>query len=248
MPTAMTQVLSRIAVILVALCAIVVAISGPGYRMGGWPLPVAFGMLRWGGWIAIGITVIAVVLALVAAFARPGGSRDGLAEAVVAIVIGALTMVGPMTLMSRGKQVPPIHDISTDTDNPPQFVAVLPLRAGAANPATYGGPDIAAQQKKAFPQIAPLEIPIPPERAFERALGAARDSGWTIVSADAPSGRIEATATTPFFGFKDDVVVRVGATGNGSRIDVRSLSRIGRSDLGQNARRVEGYLAKVKAG
>jgi uncharacterized protein (DUF1499 family) len=244
----MIRLLSRIALVLVIVCAIAVAISGPGYRMNWWPLPVAFGTLRWATWIVIGLTVIAIVLAGVAAFARPGGSRRGLAEAAVAIVIGAVTMVGPLTLMQQGKQVPPIHDITTDTDNPPQFVTVLPLRADARNPVAYGGPEIAAQQKKAFPQVAPLQLSVPVDKAYERALAIAREAGWTIVSADAASRRIEATATTPFFGFKDDVVIVVTASGAGSRIDMRSLSRIGRSDLGANARRVESYLAKVGAG
>jgi uncharacterized protein (DUF1499 family) len=244
----MTRALSRIALTVAILCAIVLALSGPGYRLGWWELGVAFGMLRWTAWVAIGATVVGVILAFIAGVFRPGGSRAGLVEAIAAMVIGAATMTGPLMLMSRGKSVPPIHDISTDTDDPPQFVSVLPLRAGAANPATYGGPEIAAQQKKAFPRIVPLELTDPPPRAYERALAAARDMGWTIVSADSGAGRIEATATTPFFGFKDDVVVRVAPSPRGSRIDVRSLSRIGGSDLGTNARRVESYLDKINAG
>ena len=92
-------------------------------------------------------------------------------------------MAGPLTLMVRSKQAPPIHDISTDTDNPPQFVAVLPLRAGAANPASYGGSEIATQQHKAFPQIGPLTLSVAPEQAFARALAVARGMGWTIAGA-----------------------------------------------------------------
>ena len=242
----MIQPLARIALFLAALCALAVALSGPAYRMGGIALPVAFTTMRWAAWCAIGIVVIAVVLALIAAIAKPNGSRSGLAEAVVAMLIGIVTTAGPMILTARGKQVPPIHDITTDTDNPPQFVSVLPLRANARNPATYGGAEIAAQQKKAYPAVAPLEVAAPPAQAYERALAAARDMGWTIVSADASANRIEATATTPFFGFKDDVVVRITPTAKGSRIDVRSVSRIGRGDLGTNARRIEDYLAQLR--
>jgi uncharacterized protein (DUF1499 family) len=242
----MIRILSRFALFVVAACAVAVAISGPGYRMGWWPLPIAFGTLRWGGWVAIGVTIFAAVLAVIAGIGRPDGSRAGMTEAIVAIVFGAVVMAGPLVLTSRGKAVPPIHDISTDTNDPPQFVAVLPLRAGAANPAAYGGPEIAAQQKKAYPDIVPLELALPAPRAYERALAAARDMGWIIVSAESAEGRIEATATTPFFGFRDDVVVRVAPTAKGSRIDVRSVSRIGRSDLGANARRVETYLDKLK--
>jgi uncharacterized protein (DUF1499 family) len=244
----MIQPLARIALLLVALCALAVGLSGPAYRMGWIALPAAFSTMRWGAWIAIGIAVIALVLALVAAIAKPNGSRRGLTEAVVALLIGIVTMIGPLTLQSRGKQVPPIHDISTDTDDPPLFVSVLPLRADSKNSATYGGAELAAQQRTAYPGVAPLELAAQPAQAYERALVAARDMGWTIVSADASERRIEATATTPFFGFKDDVVIRIRSAAKGSRIDVRSLSRIGSSDLGANARRIESYLAKLREG
>ena len=72
--------------------------------------------------------------------------------------------------------------------------------------------------------------------------------GWEIVASDPAQGRIEATATTFWFGFKDDIVVRLAAEGTGSRVDVRSLSRIGSSDVGANAQRIRAYLEKVKAG
>jgi uncharacterized protein (DUF1499 family) len=242
----MIQLVARIALFAVVLCALAAGISGPGYRMGWFQLPTAFGTMLWAGWTAIGISIVALALALVAAFAKPGGSRRGRTEAALAVLIGVATMSGPLLLMSRGKEVPPKHDNTTDTDNPPQFVAVLPLRADAKNPVAYGGPEIAAQQKKAYPTVVPLELPVPPAQVHARAFAAARDMGWTIVSSDPASNRIEATATTPFFGFKDDVVIRVTPSASGSRIDMRSLSRIGGSDLGTNARRVEAYLAKLR--
>jgi uncharacterized protein (DUF1499 family) len=228
--------------LLAVLSAIVVGVSGPGYRMGWWPLPVAFPMFRWTVYAAIAATLLGVVGAVLT---RPGGTRRGFGYALAAMVIGLATIAGPLTLLWRSKQVPPIHDISTDTDNPPQFVAVLPLRATAANPAAYGGAELAAQQKKAFPQIAPLALPLPGKQAFARALAAARGMGWTIVDTEPAEGRIEATDTTPFFGFKDDVVIRVTAAPPGSRVDVRSVSRIGRSDLGANARRIESFLKRL---
>jgi uncharacterized protein (DUF1499 family) len=233
---------ARYGLLLAVLCAIVVAVSGPGYRMGWWPLPVAIGMFRWTAYVAIAATLIGAVGAVLT---RPGGTRRGFGYALAAMIIGLITMAGPLTMMARAKQVPPIHDISTDTDNPPQFVAVLPLRAGAANPVAYGGPEVAAQQKKGFPQIAPLALALPPEQAFARALAVAQGMGWAIAGTSPAEGRIEATDTTPFFGFGDDVVIRVSAAPPGSRIDVRSLSRIGRSDIGTNARRVETFLKKL---
>jgi uncharacterized protein (DUF1499 family) len=238
----MITLLARLALGVAVLCAVVVAVSGPGYRFGWWPLPVAFGMLRWGGWVAIGCAVIAAIIAVLT---RPGQNRRGFPQALIAMAIGIVTMIGPLTLMSRGKQVPPIHDITTDTANPPPFVAILPLRAGVPNTATYGGAAIAEQQKKAYPEIVTLEVPAAADKTFAKALQIARDRGWTIVAADPAEGRIEATATTPFFGFKDDVVIRVAANGERSRVDMRSLSRIGRSDLGANARRVKDFLERL---
>lgn len=144
------------------------------------------------------------------------------------------------------RHVPPIHDISTDTDNPPAFVAIVPLRKSASNTTAYGGPKIAAQQHAAYPDIVPLELSIPPDRAFKIALETARDSGWQIVAANASQGRIEATDATFFFGFKDDIVIRISAMQGGSRVDVRSLSRVGRSDIGTNAKRIRKYLKKIR--
>lgn len=138
-----------------------------------------------------------------------------------------------------------IHDITTDTENPPVFVSILALRKDAPNSATYGGPEIAAQQHAAYPDIRPLVSDLPPERAFERSRSVARQMGWDIVDENPAEGRIEATATTRWFGFKDDVVVRIApAAGDGSRVDIRSVSRVGRSDVGTNARRIRTFLKK----
>jgi uncharacterized protein (DUF1499 family) len=118
-------------------------------------------------------------------------------------------------------------------------------RQGASNAIEYGGPEIAAQQHQAYPDVRPVTLSDPPARAFERALAAARAQGWEIVAALPAEGRIEATDTTRFFGFKDDIVIRVKAEGAGSRVDVRSLSRVGKSDVGKNASRIRAYLSAL---
>ena len=238
----MISPIARFALLLAVLSAIVVAISGPGYRMGWWPLSVAFNVFVWPAYAAMAATLIGAVVAVLT---RPGSTRRGFGYALAAMVIGLATVAGPLAFMWRAKQAPSIHDISTDTDNPPQFVAVLPLRAGARNPVAYGGPEVAAKQKKAYPQVVPLPLALPPDQAFARALAVAQGMGWQIAGTSPAEGRIEATDTTPFFGFKDDVVIRVTAAPPGSRIDVRSLSRIGGSDIGTNARRIENYLKKL---
>jgi uncharacterized protein (DUF1499 family) len=143
------------------------------------------------------------------------------------------------------QQVPPIHDITTDTEDPPRFAAVLPLRKNATNPVDYGGPEIAAQQHTAYPDIQPLTLPIPRHQAFVQALQTAEAMGWAIVATNPGEGQIEATDTTFWFGFKDDIVVRVQARGDGSRVDVRSVSRVGKSDVGTNAQRIRAYSRRL---
>ena len=144
---------------------------------------------------------------------------------------------------------PPIHDITTDTANPPSFVAILPLRAGAANPPEYGGREVADQQRRAYPDIAPLVLHVSATEAFDRVNAVVRDLGWELVASDRASGRIEATDTTLWFGFKDDVVVRIteDSSAQDSRIDVRSKSRVGVGDVGTNARRVRELLARLRS-
>jgi uncharacterized protein (DUF1499 family) len=142
----------------------------------------------------------------------------------------------------------PIHDITTDTEDPPPFVALYALRQTTFNGPGYGGEKIARIQKAAYPDIQPLDLADDPARAFERALHAARGMGWRIVAAVPEEGRIEATATTPLLRFKDDVVIRVRSRGAGSRIDARSKSRLGKSDLGANAKRIRAYFRALSAG
>jgi uncharacterized protein (DUF1499 family) len=124
-------------------------------------------------------------------------------------------------------------------------VAVLPLRASAPNPTTYGGTKIAGLQRRAYPDLGPAILNTPPPHAFEQALATVRAMGWDLVAADQKAGRIEATDTTFWFGFKDDVVIRVRPSEGGSRIDVRSLSRVGGGDVGTNANRIRAYLRKL---
>ncbi|PYM57967.1 MAG: DUF1499 domain-containing protein [Candidatus Rokuibacteriota bacterium] len=163
----------------------------------------------------------------------------------IAIAAGVVVVIGLLVFkMASG---PRIHDITTDTEDPPQFVALLAARQASSNGAVYGGPAVAAEQKKGYPDIIPLLLPDPPERAFARIEAAARGLGWRIVAAVPAEGRLEATATTPLLRFKDDVVVRVVPALNGSQVDVRSVSRFGRGDMGANAKRVRAFLAALAA-
>ena len=102
------------------------------------------------------------------------------------------------------------------------------------------------QQRAAYPDLQPLTLAERPDAAFQRALNAARELGWEIVAAVPNEGRIEATDTTMWFGFKDDIVVRITPINGSSRIDVRSVSRLGQGDLGKNAGRIRAYLRRLQ--
>ncbi|MGE5299769.1 MAG: DUF1499 domain-containing protein, partial [Acidobacteriota bacterium] len=160
-------------------------------------------------------------------------------------IAGALVFIA-WHWMQLASGLPPIHDITTDTESPPKFVAILPLRKKASNPPDYGGPAIAAQQHKAYPDIKPLILGVPPGEAFDKAIAVARKMGWNIVDANKAAGRIEAVATTFWFGFKDDIAIRVEKSGAGSRVDIRSVSRVGVSDIGTNAVRIRKFLAEMR--
>jgi uncharacterized protein (DUF1499 family) len=228
---------------LAVLSVLAVMMAGFGSRWGWWDFRTGFTILKWGGYGGLAALVLSLVGAVLA---RPGRMLKGFMPAVAGVLIG-LSLIGVLlNWMSTAKRVPPIHDITTDTQKPPVFVAILPLRAHAANSPEYGGPEIAAQQRKGYPYLGPLLLPDLPNKAFDRALSAARGMNWEIVATDPAAGRIEATDTTFWFGFKDDIVVRITPAGNGSRIDVRSVSRVGKSDVGTNAKRIEKYLTKVK--
>lgn len=161
---------------------------------------------------------------------------------------------------------PPIHDITTDTANPPAFVAVVPLREAtkALNPPGYecpppptdgsrgrpcgSGATAAAAQAKAYPDIQPVLLAAEPAKAFDKALAAAKAQGWEIVAGVPEEGRIEATATTFWFGFKDDIVIRIAAAETGqTRLDIRSKSRVGLGDVGANAKRIRAWTSAVKS-
>ena len=171
-----------------------------------------------------------------------GGSSPLYAWLGVAAGVGAILNI-VMVMGSAGG--PPIHDITTDTENPPAFVAVAKLRGPKDNPVEYSGPEAAAQQKAAYADIKTIELNDPRSFVFTTALGVAEDMGWEIVAAEPEAGRIEATATTPFVGFKDDVVIRVQSRSATTLVDVRSKSRIGMGDMGVNAKRVREFRDRL---
>lgn len=232
--------------VLAAVSALMLVAAPLGYRLGIMPLRLALlTVFVWGAYVgcaAAGVSLIGLVMTSL----RPQDTRRGIALAVISLLAGGV-LFGMAGRFRLGPPKPSIHDITTDTQDPPQYVAVLPLRANAPNKTVYGGERVAALQRKAYPDLQPLMLNVPPQQAFDRALATVREMRWDLVAADAVAGRIEATDTTFWMGFKDDVIVRVRPTDQGSRIDVRSLSRVGGGDVGTNAKRIRAYLKALMA-
>ena len=243
--TALWVLYAVLAIAVLALLAVL--LPGPLYRIGIFSLGGAFRSITYGAYGGLAAAALAVVVVLpLMSIARSGARR--FIGPVLAIVLGAIAWGVPYTLLKKAESVPPIHDITTDTRNPPQFLPdVLALRAAAhaTNSTVYGGPKIAVLQKKAYPDIRPMLFKLPAREVFADALRAVKAMGWKLDSEHPGMGIIEASSTTFWFGFTDDVVIRIEPQPEGSRLDIRSESRIGESDLGRNAARILRFRAML---
>jgi uncharacterized protein (DUF1499 family) len=244
--------------LLVALASLAALAAGAyGYREQMFDVRTALLMVNqyaaYAGAVAAALGLIAIGATL------PGGNRRGFVTALLALIIGGASAGYIGYLYWKVETLPFIHDITTDLDNPPQFVAVaaLPDRANAPNPPDYDGPEAALQQRygmarglPGYTGLEPLVVNAPADQVFDRALALIEQRGWEVVEADSESGRIEATDTSTFYRFKDDIVIRLTPSGAGTqvgtRVDMRSKSRIGRSDLGVNAARISEFLGALK--
>ncbi|MBV8091252.1 MAG: DUF1499 domain-containing protein [Alphaproteobacteria bacterium] len=235
-----------LAFVLVVVSAGLLAVGPIGWRVGWWHFRVAFTMLMpWAFYSGVAAAAVAFLILL---FGRSRLEGRRVAIALLAFVAGGLVAYMPWHYDRLRQTLPPIHDITTDPTNPPAFSAVVPLREAAGpDRVNYEGDKVAAQQRQAYPDIVPLMLTLPPTTAFNRALDAAKAMGWTIVAADDAGGRIEASDRSRWFGFTDDIVIRVTPAGSGSRVDLRSSSRVGRSDFGVNAARIGRYLQALRA-
>ena len=230
-----------------------IALAAPvGVWLGLWEFGTGFQLLFnvanvWGVRVALAAAIVGVALIVLA---RVLGTGNGLKLGALAFAGALIAWVGYAVPESYrpAEDVPAIHDISTDTEDPPRFVAVLPLRADAANTTEYGGspnmtPErVAELTRQAYPDLTTAMLPLPPEEAFERALAAVETLGWDLVAAAPEEGRVEATDTTFWFRFKDDIVIRIRAADGGSEVDARSVSRVGLGDAGTNAARLRRFF------
>jgi uncharacterized protein (DUF1499 family) len=236
--------LARIAFLLACVGALIVGLSGPLHRYLGVDADAAISVFRYGFYVAA--AGIALGLATIVP-TRPGDRRRGFVASVLALVIGVAAAWAPTTWLLRAREAPRINDVTTDTANPPPLVVTLQFRQNAPNPPAYGGESVANLQKAGYPDIQPIVLKVPPAEAFKKVDQVAMAMGWDVVARAPTEGRLEAIDTAKWFGFQDDIVVRIKANGGGSRIDIRSKSRVGNSDLGANAQRIREFTQRLKA-
>ena len=234
MPDTLARSLGFLSILLGVASIALLAVSVWGFRAGGWPWPRAYDLAGWGAWTA-GAGVVVALAGLAAWFRR----RKGGASAVLMGLILSLPVAG----LGAGFEIaartpPPINDISTDTKDPPVFWFT-------ATPSDYPAQN-AGPQRAAYPDVRPLDLPLPGDEAFAAAIALVEERGWEVLSADPAESQIEAIATSRLFGFEDEVAIRVTETDTGARIDMRSRSRLGQIDRGANARRIEAFLADLQ--
>ncbi|PWE16973.1 DUF1499 domain-containing protein [Marinicauda salina] len=220
---------------------------------------VGFGLMtyRWGSNILIAALAIGLVALGLVIYERVRGGRSsgGILAPVLAILVGAAGIGYGMYVRAAASDIPPIHDITTDTQDPPGFTEALIRRRGPdANPVDYDaktdprtGEPLPAVQAEAYPDIAPIRLSVSPETAYETAIEVGRNMGWRLTTASDDELMFEATAETFWYGFEDDISVRVRPDGSGgSVVDARSVSRVGQSDLGANADRLRRFSERLR--
>jgi fatty-acyl-CoA synthase len=263
-----TTLLVRTALLLSLLTPIYFMAAALGVKFGLWHWRVGLGTLivEWGPRLLGAAAALAVIALIAALIRRP---RRGVWLALFALLIPAVGLGYLYQVRARSETIPPIHDVATQVEDPPSFSPrimaqrtasganpVHPLTATLSSIEAYQTPRFADRAnrtvgelgKEAYPNLRPLTVAATPRRLFEVLAKEARERGWTIVTSDPASGRLEATAETFWFGFKDDVAIRVRRAPSPGRfiVDARSTSRVGLSDLGANAARLTDYLADVE--
>ncbi|MCO5130987.1 MAG: DUF1499 domain-containing protein [Xanthobacteraceae bacterium] len=200
---------------------------------------------------ALACAVLAILLALAGFAAIWRSGARGLGRIAAALFIAVAVLAYPSYLALQYRQLPRIHDITTDPIDPPRFDVLARLRTGDdTNPAVYAGLYSAEQQRRAYPDIAPVRLDVPVRRAYDATLNFVTRRKWRIVDARSPQpprreGHIEAVARTPVMGLREDIAIRVAPDGDGARIDIRSSSRHFDSDLGSNAARIAKLIADL---
>lgn len=217
-----------------AACVGIIAIIG--YREEWWRQFKAFYLFGWATFIAIS-SLIVLAIGVFKNFKNKQKKIFGLS--ILGVLFNLPILTGAFLFNYTATLYPPINDISTDTKNPPSYWNV-------PNPMEYPEEKFANIQHKFYPDLIPIKLTQSPEKVFEKALKIVRSDGWKLVSKDKEEGQIEAVASSLFFGFKDEVVIRIKESKGKTIVDVRSRSRIGKIDRGANARRIRKFIKALK--
>jgi len=222
-----------------SICILALVLQPIAYRLHWWDFAVVTLLMQI---IALFSFASLILLAVIIqrSIKRQHISRTIVAATLLPIVLLPLGI--PMSQALRAWAHPFIHDISTDLSTPPTFEYAQQQRNAALNSLLYD-PDVAAQQREHYPDIDSLFLTLSPQQAFTSALATVQAQQWQVTYQAEAQGHIEALDTSPLFNFKDDIVIRIRpAPGGGSQVDIRSVSQIGKSDLGTNAERVRQFL------
>jgi uncharacterized protein (DUF1499 family) len=225
--------------------AVLPMLAGFGSRFGWWDFRTGFTVLKYDVYLCA-VALLAAALGFGVSLVRR--FRGALPVALAALLIPMFPVAAILAQSRDAQHLPRIHDITTDFAEPPQYSAVLPLRPEGSNSLEYAGAAVAALQAAAYPDIQPILSRFKPDRAYELARSLAHAYGWKIVREDREAGEIEAVDTTFWFGFKDDISIRIRPHPGGSRVDIRSVSRVGVSDVGTNARRIRRFTKDFQGG
>ena len=218
------------------LATALAAVFGFRFSLLPWRTAIMMVAAAVGGLMLTGFFSLLVLFMLLRA-----GRRDGGKHCLLSAVLSLPALISVLLMGMQGAKAPPIHDITTDTDNPPVFRAAQTLRLAGDNSIDYPGKTAAERQQQAYPDIKPIETPLLPTETFAQSLATAEKLRWRVIGQEREQGLIEAVDQTLIFGFTDDIIIRIAPSGNGSRIDLRSASRAGISDLGVNAERIRDF-------
>lgn len=239
-----SRVWSKLVLVASIICVACAVVAIVGVRLGSFDFRVASDMLKSTLQASIPVLIVAIIIFIGEAETR---LKTGAAIIILLFPIAGIWMnqTPAPQLDEKGKRPVPLNDISTDTQNPPQYDAVMTIRPEGSNSLIY--PENGAKlQAERFPDIETINSALTTNDAFDKALNLVKQSGWQVVFEDKSSGKIEAVASTFFFDFKDDVVIRVKEHDETSVIDIRSHSRIGRGDKGKNAERIRAFIKDFK--
>ena len=243
----MIKTVTSIISVLTLIGIVIIALAGPGYRFGAWDLGMAFRIMSEGTPIILGgmgLTLLGMIVSTIS------GQRGSLGLGIITLILG-VGLVYMLISMRSNAGDHPIHDLTTDFENPPAIITAATLER--RNSADYvggqemkTGQSVQEIQQALYPDIKPIAVSKSPDVVFAAALTVMNELGWEILKSDQDTGTIEAAHTSLWFGFIDDFVLRIQPTPQGSRVDLRSKSRVGQSDLGANAKRIRDFTKRLE--